>query len=65
MALYFPPLFVKLTVKGCSSPVLHYFKSLAKITKKNNGFAQKKKKLCVVYIQRGVMDSTSDEPNET
>lgn len=55
MALYFPPLFVKLTVKGCSSPVLHYFKSLAKITKKNNGFAQKKKKkkvMCGLHSAR-------------
>lgn len=35
MALSFSPLFVKLTVRGCSSPTFHYLKPLAKMTKKN------------------------------
>lgn len=42
MALSFSPLFVKLTVRGCSSPAFRYLKPLAKMTKKNNVFAQRK-----------------------
>lgn len=34
MALSFSPLFVKFTVRGCSSPAFRYLKPLAKMTKK-------------------------------